>query len=49
MEYEQIKASVSPCGLSCETCFAQVDFCYQCDEFPLTYIYDIRILMHIIA
>jgi hypothetical protein len=25
MDYEQIKASVSPCGLSCETCFAHVD------------------------
>ena len=25
MDYEQIKASLSPCGLSCETCFAHVD------------------------
>ncbi len=25
MDYAQIKASVSPCGLCCETCFAHVD------------------------
>ena len=25
MDYEQIKASVAPCGLCCETCFAHVD------------------------
>jgi hypothetical protein len=25
MDYEQIKATVSPCGLCCETCFAHVD------------------------
>lgn len=25
MSYEQIKASLAPCGLSCEKCFAHVD------------------------
>lgn len=25
MPYEQIKATVAPCGLSCKTCFAHVD------------------------
>jgi len=25
MEYEQIKESLGPCGLCCETCFAHVD------------------------
>ena len=25
MKYEQIKASVAPCGLNCEKCFAHVD------------------------
>jgi hypothetical protein len=25
MEYEQIKGSLGPCGLCCETCFAHVD------------------------
>ncbi|MBW1784037.1 MAG: DUF3795 domain-containing protein [Deltaproteobacteria bacterium] len=25
MDYEEIKASLAPCGLSCETCFAHVD------------------------
>ncbi len=25
MDYEQIKESLAPCGLSCETCFAYVD------------------------
>ncbi len=25
MDYEQIKASLGPCGLSCEKCFAHVD------------------------
>ena len=25
MDYEQIKASLSPCGLNCETCIAHVD------------------------
>ena len=25
MTSETIKASISPCGLSCETCFAHVD------------------------
>ena len=25
MNYEQIKASLAPCGLSCEKCFAHVD------------------------
>jgi hypothetical protein len=25
MTYEQIKASLAPCGLSCEKCFAHVD------------------------
>ena len=54
---DTIKATIAPCGLCCETCFAhvsrneqcklfencgvrpchqdmEVDFCYQCDEFP---------------
>lgn len=25
MDYEKIKESIAPCGLSCETCFAHVD------------------------
>jgi hypothetical protein len=25
MDYERIKASLAPCGLSCETCFAHAD------------------------
>jgi hypothetical protein len=25
MDYEQVKESLGPCGLCCETCFARVD------------------------
>jgi hypothetical protein len=35
MNYEQIKASLAPCGLSCEKCFAHVDGGIRRDSLQL--------------